>query len=121
MCGDQEVECPLKVSTGDENCKPCDEMTPSTCDEVNTYYDENEGDAKCNGKKTTTFDEFIAKRKRLAAGTGGLMGESQSEVESGEYRTIGAKKKKKQEDDPSKTGFGTGTMIDYQRNPSYSQ
>jgi len=41
-------------------------------------------------------------------------------VESGEYRTIGAKKKKKQEDDPSKTGFGTGTMIDYQRNPSYS-
>lgn len=76
MCGEDQVECPLKSSTGDDN--RCD-GDPSTCDEVNSYYDENDGkEVKC---KKNTFDEFIAKRKRQAvttnaAGTGALMGES---------------------------------------------
>jgi len=48
------------------------------------------------------------------------MGESQSEVDS-EYRVYPTKRKRQNEEDPAKTGFGTGTMIDYQRNPSYEQ
>jgi hypothetical protein len=54
----------------------------------------------------------------LAAGTGGPSGETQSEGES-EYRGLNTKKKRQNEEDPARTGFGTGTIIDYQRNPSY--
>ena len=70
--------------------KSCEEPTPSTCDEVNSYYDENEGQ-NCDGNNA--FDKFIEKRKRLAAGTGGPTGETQSEAES-DYRVIATKKKR---------------------------
>ena len=83
---------------------------------MNTYYDENEVGCNNNDK----FDKFIEKRRRLAAGTGGQMGESQSEVES-EYRVVGSKKKRQREEEAMKTGFGTGTIVEYQRHPSYSQ
>lgn len=86
---------------------------------MNTYYDENEVD--CNNKGgNNAFDKFIEKRKRVAAGTGGPMGESQSEVES-EYRVVGSKKKRQREEEVLRTGFGTGTIVEYQRHPSYSQ
>jgi hypothetical protein len=112
---DEAKLCKLKVPRSEEN-KSGEEGTPSTCDEVNTYYDENEVD--CNNNNA--FDKFIEKRRRLAAGTGGQMGESQSEVES-EYRVVGSKKKRQREEEAIKTGFGTGTIVEYQRNPSYSQ
>jgi hypothetical protein len=112
------MQCSLKFPRSQEN-KSGEEATPSTCDEVNTYYDENEVD--CNNKGgNNAFDKFIEKRKRLAAGTGGPMGESQSEVES-EYRVVGSKKKRQREEEAMKTGFGTGTIVEYQRHPSYSQ
>lgn len=44
--------------------------------------------------------------------TGGLMGESQSEVES---ENIVNRKRKRAEEDAMKSGFGTGTMMEYQR------
>jgi hypothetical protein len=48
------------------------------------------------------------------------MGESQSEVDT-EYRVIGKKKRQNNDEEAARTGFGTGTIVDYQRQPSISQ
>lgn len=42
------MQCNVKIPRGEDN-KSGAEGTPSTCDEVNTYYDENEVDCKNKG------------------------------------------------------------------------
>jgi hypothetical protein len=106
VCGEDTPQCPLKVPKSNGELSGGEDQ--STCDEVNTYYDENEEGC---GKKINAFDKFVENRRRIAAGTGGLMGESQSEVES-EYRVQG-KKKRTEEEAAVKTGFGTGTIVEY--------
>ena len=103
--GEEEAkQCNLKQPRN--NSKVPGDETPSTCDEVNTYYDED--DQGCKGGQTP-FDQFIERKKKLAAGTGGPAGDTHSEVDS-EY-VVNPKKKKPRlnDEDPAKTGFGTGT------------
>ena len=42
------MQCNVKIPRGEDN-KSGEKGTPSTCDEVNTYYDENEVDCKNKG------------------------------------------------------------------------
>jgi hypothetical protein len=55
VCGEEyAAECGLKLPKSGENLSGGEE-TPSTCDEVNTYYDENE---QCDNGNNA-FDRFV--------------------------------------------------------------